>query len=147
MVSLGSSDLLWSASAQRAHLESPPSSTKPSNELPARSGRVLPQSAFPDDSYTPTLGMKRLNSHSVSFAVSDQLRGPEIRPGGRKLGEAAVGVVVPEASVHKYDCIPLRQDDVGFALQGRAVQSIPKSRIPKRSPDLEFRSCVLATNA
>lgn len=101
---------------------------------------------LPDDQNSPAEPFQCSPDPLVARNVCRKFRLPEIRARTWVGSETALGMTMPKAAVHKYNCSVLRQNDVRLPREIRRVQPVSKACTVQESPYLEFRNGVLGSN-
>jgi hypothetical protein len=68
---------------------------------------------------------------------------PETLPRLRGIGEGTSGVAMPEASMHKDDRLPFRQNNVGTPRKGPHMEAVPKSHLVEQRAHRQFGARIL----
>lgn len=105
------------------------------------------QFTFPDDDDLPTRPLERFRVLFIARHVPAELCLPEIRVSFRICAIFASRMAMPEASVHKNNCFPLRENDVRLARKIFAVKAESKSDTMKNRTNLDLGRRVPAPDA
>ena len=103
--------------------------------------------AFPDDSNPPAKRLQRSNVAPVTLNILREFVHPELGPRRWRGSISAAGMAMPEAAMHKYDCIPARQHNVRSAGQLLVVQPVTQSSGEESLSQVEFGSRVLSPDS
>jgi hypothetical protein len=101
--------------------------------------------ALPNYKNAPAIAGKRLQVLSVPRLVAIQLGQPIVKPGLRQ--SAALGVAMPETTVHEDDRMARRENEVRFAREIAAVKPIAKAKRVNETANEHFRLSVFSANA
>jgi hypothetical protein len=101
---------------------------------------------LPQRNDVPTHFLESLLVSDISLRISTKLGAPESFVGFWHVGKITPRMLVPEATMHKNDCLMLAKNNVRMAGKTTNVQTISKATGGKESSHYKFGLCILAAN-
>ena len=97
------------------------------------------QGTLPYNANPPAIRQQGLHDPIVVCPVSSDFFAPEFRAGGRPFEKRAI-MPMPEASMHEYDGMVAREDDVRFSWQLAGMKAKPETLAVECAAHQNFRS-------